>query len=144
MCPKEDLYHNRFAMEVPLMSVYLTIRKYMTWPNPSYCLIANLSAYAKEGFPVESTLYNQAIFIHIRQRVVVHCICNVLFNLIYFHTWAGGTNVSGALQCPAEENRPIVSLDMTEMDRILWIDEENLTLCVEGGCVGQDLERRVS
>ena len=75
--------------------------------------------------------------IHIRQRVVVHC-------NVYLHTWAGGTNVSGALQCPAEENRPIVSLDMTEMDRILWIDEENLTLCVEGGCVGQDLERRVS
>ena len=64
--------------------------------------------------------------------------------LYHFHTLTGGTNVSGALQCPAEENRPIVSLDMTEMDRILWIDEENLTLCVESGCVGQDLERRVS
>ncbi len=52
--------------------------------------------------------------------------------------------MSGALQCPPEEQRPIVSLDMTEMDKILWIDKENLTVCVEAGCVGQDLERRVS
>lgn len=66
--------------------------------------------------------------------------CNVI--LIWLN--AGGTNVSGALICPPEENRPIVSLDMTEMDRILWVDDENLTVCVEGGCVGQDLERRVS
>lgn len=52
--------------------------------------------------------------------------------------------MSGALLCPPDERRPIVSLDMTEMDRILWVDEENLTICVESGCVGQDLERRVS
>nr|CAD66418.1 alkyl-dihydroxyacetonephosphate synthase [Suberites domuncula]CAD79441.1 dihydroxyacetonephosphate synthase [Suberites domuncula] len=57
--------------------------------------------------------------------------------------FGGGTNVSGALLCPPEEERPIVSLDMTEMDRILWIDEENLTACIEGGCVGQDLERKL-
>jgi len=30
------------------------------------------------------------------------------------------------------------------MDRILWIDEENLTAHVEAGIIGQDLERRVS
>ena len=56
---------------------------------------------------------------------------------------AGGTNVSGALECPPEERRAIVSLDMTEMDRILWIDEENLTAHIEAGIIGQDLERKV-
>ena len=56
----------------------------------------------------------------------------------------GGTNVSGALMCPEHEQRPIVSLDMTEMDKILWIDEENLTAHIEGGIIGQDLERKVS
>lgn len=55
----------------------------------------------------------------------------------------GGTNVSGALECPPEERRPIISLDMTEMDRILWIDEENLTAHFEAGIIGQDLERMV-
>ena len=35
--------------------------------------------------------------------------------------FGGGTNVSGALECPTDENRTIVSLDMTEMVRIsLW------------------------
>ena len=57
---------------------------------------------------------------------------------------AGGTNVSGALECPLEEERPIVSLDTSEMDKILWVDEENLTAHVQCGVIGQDLERMVS
>ena len=36
-----------------------------------------------------------------------------------------------------------MSLDMTEMDRILWMDVENLTVHVEAGIIGQDLERKV-
>ena len=52
--------------------------------------------------------------------------------------------MSGALECPQDEQRPIISLDMTEMDRILWVDEKNLTAHVEAGIIGQDLERRVS
>ena len=51
--------------------------------------------------------------------------------------------MSGAIVCPNEERRPIISLDMTEMDRILWIDEENLTAHFEAGIIGQDLERMV-
>ena len=33
---------------------------------------------------------------------------------------------------------------MTEMEKILWIDEDNLTAHVEAGIIGQDLERKVS
>lgn len=51
--------------------------------------------------------------------------------------------MSGALECPPEEKRPIVSVDTSEMDQILWIDEENLTAHVQCGVVGQDLERMV-
>lgn len=53
----------------------------------------------------------------------------------------GGTCVSGALLCPKDENRMIVSLDMTQMNKILWMDEENLTANIEAGIIGQDLER---
>lgn len=92
----------------------------------------------------------------------------------------GGTSVSGALECPAEERRMIVSLDTSQMvsyvkfyktsnttlstfnfknlfhmttsntflcefqNKILWIDEKNLTAHCESGIIGQDLERRVS
>ncbi|KAM8856836.1 alkyldihydroxyacetonephosphate synthase, peroxisomal [Synchiropus picturatus] len=55
--------------------------------------------------------------------------------------YGGGTSVSSALECPQEETRSIVSLDTSQMNRILWIDEKNLTAHVEAGIVGQDLER---
>ncbi|NWQ70787.1 ADAS protein, partial [Neopipo cinnamomea] len=57
--------------------------------------------------------------------------------------FGGGTSVSSALECPEEEKRTIVSLDTSQMNRILWIDEKNLTACVEAGIVGQDLEKQV-
>ena len=56
---------------------------------------------------------------------------------------SGGTNVSGALECPPDEVRPIISVDTSEMDRILWLDEENMTAHVQCGMIGQDLERMV-
>uniref|UniRef100_A0A8C9TXN6 Alkylglycerone-phosphate synthase n=1 Tax=Scleropages formosus TaxID=113540 RepID=A0A8C9TXN6_SCLFO len=55
--------------------------------------------------------------------------------------YGGGTSVSSALECPPDETRCIVSLDTSQMSRILWIDEKNLTAHVEAGIVGQDLER---
>ncbi|KAK6016763.1 hypothetical protein OSTOST_17749, partial [Ostertagia ostertagi] len=39
----------------------------------------------------------------------------------------GGTSVSSALECPAAERRAVISLDMALMDKIIWIDKENLT-----------------
>ncbi|MBN3280964.1 ADAS protein, partial [Polyodon spathula] len=52
-----------------------------------------------------------------------------------------GTSVSNAVECPSDEKRTILSLDTSQMNRILWIDEKNLTAHVEAGIVGQDLER---
>nr|XP_021334302.1 alkyldihydroxyacetonephosphate synthase, peroxisomal isoform X1 [Danio rerio] len=58
--------------------------------------------------------------------------------------YGGGTSVSSALECPQEETRCIVSLDTSQMNRILWIDEKNLTAHVEAGIIGQDLERQLN
>uniref|UniRef100_A0A671PZ47 Alkylglycerone-phosphate synthase n=1 Tax=Sinocyclocheilus anshuiensis TaxID=1608454 RepID=A0A671PZ47_9TELE len=58
--------------------------------------------------------------------------------------YGGGTSVSSALECPREETRSIVSLDTSQMSRILWIDEKNLTAHVEAGIIGQDLERQLN
>jgi len=55
--------------------------------------------------------------------------------------YGGGTNVSGALTCPPEEQRTIVSVDMRRMNRILWLDEDNLQVCVEAGISGKQLEK---
>ncbi|ELW63774.1 Alkyldihydroxyacetonephosphate synthase, peroxisomal [Tupaia chinensis] len=55
----------------------------------------------------------------------------------------GGTSVSYGLMCPADETRTIISLDTSQMNRILWIDENNLTAHVEAGITGQELERQL-
>jgi len=57
--------------------------------------------------------------------------------------FGGGTTVSGAVMCPEEETRMIVSLDMTDMNKILWFDEENLLAHIEAGIVGQDLDKKL-
>jgi len=57
--------------------------------------------------------------------------------------FGGGTSVTEAVVCPTHEKRMIVSLDTSQMARILWIDEKNLTACCESGIVGQDLDRRL-
>ncbi|XP_057321712.1 alkyldihydroxyacetonephosphate synthase [Microplitis mediator] len=57
--------------------------------------------------------------------------------------FGGGTSVSGAASCPVQERRTIVSLDTSQMNRILWIDRENLVACCEAGIIGQDLEREL-
>jgi len=55
--------------------------------------------------------------------------------------FGGGTSVSGAVNCPQDEQRMIVVLDTSQMNRMLWLDKENLVACFEAGIVGQDLER---
>jgi alkyldihydroxyacetonephosphate synthase len=57
--------------------------------------------------------------------------------------FGGGTSVSGALTCPSNETRMIVSLDMHEMNKIKWIDTANMLVCMEAGIVGQDVKRRL-
>lgn len=55
--------------------------------------------------------------------------------------FGGGTNVTDALKCPAleVERRPIVSVDLRRMNRILWIDPENRTAEIQAGAVGRTL-----
>lgn len=59
--------------------------------------------------------------------------------------FGGGTNVTDALRCRETEKRLIVSVDMRRMNRVLWIDRENMMASIEAGAVGrhimQTLER---
>ncbi|XP_017791004.1 PREDICTED: alkyldihydroxyacetonephosphate synthase [Habropoda laboriosa] len=57
--------------------------------------------------------------------------------------FGGGTSVSGAAACPTNERRTIILLDTSQMNRILWIDRENLIACCESGIIGQDLEKQL-
>jgi len=57
--------------------------------------------------------------------------------------FGGGTTVTLALECPLNESRMIVSLDMKEMNHIKWIDRSSFLACIETGVVGKDLEDKV-
>ncbi|MCZ6636179.1 MAG: FAD-binding oxidoreductase [bacterium] len=54
--------------------------------------------------------------------------------------YGGGTNVSGALAIPTEEQRMVVSVNMRGMDRIVLLDQENFLAVVEAGISGKQLE----
>ena len=62
-------------------------------------------------------------------------------NNVVLIVYGGGTSVSGAIHCPQEEERSIAVLDTSQMNKLLWLNKENLTACFEAGVVGQDLER---
>ena len=57
--------------------------------------------------------------------------------------YGGGTSVSEALRCAGDESRPIVSVDLARMNRILWIDPVNRIACVQAGAVGRILAGQV-
>ena len=53
--------------------------------------------------------------------------------------FGGGTNVTDALRCPVDEERPIISIDMRRMNRVLWIDPQNRMACIQAGAVGRHI-----
>src|ERR1044072_5473745 len=53
--------------------------------------------------------------------------------------FGGGTNVTDALRCSDDEKRVIVSVDMRRMNRVRWIDPENMMACIEAGAVGRHI-----
>lgn len=59
--------------------------------------------------------------------------------------FGGGTNVSHATRCPSREKepRPILSVDMRHMNKVLHVDEENMIAHVQAGITGGDLVREM-
>jgi len=55
--------------------------------------------------------------------------------------FGGGTNVTQATRCPPTplEPRTIISVDMTRMNRILWLNEEDGVAHIEAGITGRAL-----
>ncbi|MBT8081342.1 MAG: FAD-binding oxidoreductase [Gammaproteobacteria bacterium] len=58
--------------------------------------------------------------------------------------YGGGTNVSNALYCPEFEARMIVVVDMSRMNRILWIDPDNHMACIQAGAVGRTIAEQLA
>jgi alkyldihydroxyacetonephosphate synthase len=58
--------------------------------------------------------------------------------------YGGGSNISGSLHAPEAETRPVISLDLGRMNRVLDIDEESGLARIQAGALGPDLEEQLS
>jgi len=58
--------------------------------------------------------------------------------------FGGGTSISGSLEAPHEEERPIISLDLSRLSRVLSIDETSRLARIQAGAFGPDLERQLN
>ncbi|WP_434081305.1 FAD-binding oxidoreductase [Sanguibacter sp. Z1732] len=57
--------------------------------------------------------------------------------------FGGGSNISGSLTPQAQEGRPIISLDLGRLNRVLEIDEQAGLARVQAGALGPDLEEQL-
>lgn len=58
--------------------------------------------------------------------------------------FGGGSNISGSLEAPRTETRPVVSLDLGRLNRVLDIDEGSNLARIQAGALGPDLERQLN
>lgn len=58
--------------------------------------------------------------------------------------YGGGTNVTEALRCLPDEERPIVAVDMGRMNRIEWIDPVNRMACIQAGATGRHIQAQLA
>jgi alkyldihydroxyacetonephosphate synthase len=58
--------------------------------------------------------------------------------------FGGGTNISGSLEAPAAERRPVVSLDLGRLDQVLEVDAASGLARVQAGVFGPHLEEQLA
>jgi len=58
--------------------------------------------------------------------------------------FGGGTNISGSLEAPAEEERTVISVDLGRMDQVLAIDDASRLARVQPGVFGPHLEQQLN
>lgn len=65
-------------------------------------------------------------------------------NGVVLMPYGGGTNVTEALRCLPYEDRPIVSVDMSRLDRIEWIDPVNRMAKIQAGAAGRLIQAQLA
>ena len=58
--------------------------------------------------------------------------------------FGGGSSISGSLEAEPGERRPVVSVDMARLDRVLAVDATSRLARVQAGVFGPDLERQLN
>ncbi len=58
--------------------------------------------------------------------------------------FGGGTNISGSLEAPHDEPRPVLSVDVGRLERLVEIDEASRLARVQAGVLGPRLEEQLN
>jgi alkyldihydroxyacetonephosphate synthase len=58
--------------------------------------------------------------------------------------FGGGTSISGSLEAPAGEERPVISVDLARLDKVLAIDAISRLARVQAGAFGPSLEEQLN
>ena len=58
--------------------------------------------------------------------------------------FGGGSSISGSLEAPGDETRPVISVDLARLDRLLDIDAPSRLARVQAGVSGPDLEAQLA
>ncbi len=58
--------------------------------------------------------------------------------------FGGGSSISGSLEAPADESRPVISIDLTRLDKLVEIDADSRLARVQAGVFGPHLEQQLS
>ena len=58
--------------------------------------------------------------------------------------FGGGSSISGSLQAPDRETRPVISVDLERLDKVLEIDRESRLARVQAGVFGPRLEEQLA
>jgi alkyldihydroxyacetonephosphate synthase len=58
--------------------------------------------------------------------------------------FGGGTSISGSLEAPEDEQRTVISLDLSRLNRVLEVDAASGLARVQPGAFGPDLERQLN
>jgi alkyldihydroxyacetonephosphate synthase len=57
--------------------------------------------------------------------------------------FGGGTSVVGGVEARLEDDRPVVSLDLRRLDRVLEVDSESMAARIQAGATGPRLEEQL-
>jgi alkyldihydroxyacetonephosphate synthase len=58
--------------------------------------------------------------------------------------FGGGSSISGSLEAPADESRPVISVDLERLSRVLDVDGDSRLARVQAGVLGPHLEEQLS
>ena len=57
--------------------------------------------------------------------------------------FGGGSNISGSLHAPADETRPVISVDLGRMNHLIAVDEDSGLARIQAGTLGPDIEAQL-